>query len=95
MRNKNIPTIKMVDCPACGKKRLGKYANEDGSVDNPSQATVEVRDNVRYLEVCPFCIAKYQKEDKRFVKENLRKLAQAIRSKDDEDETDHRDFSLN
>lgn len=92
----SIPTIRMVDCPACNKKRLGKYVNEDGSVTQPSQETVDVRGSKRYLEACTFCVGRYQQQDKIFVRENLRKLSKAMVKQDtDGDDTDHKDFSLN
>jgi len=94
--NKKIPTIRLVNCPACNKQRLGKYANDDGSVDPASEETVEVRGGQRYLEACQFCVAKYQREDNRFVKENMKKLAEAMNQDNvPDDESDHRDFSLN
>lgn len=95
-KNKVIPTIRIVDCPACKKHRLGKYANEDGSVDVASEETVEVRGEERFLEVCEFCVARYKKQDEKFVRENLRKLAKAFQEKALPDgESDHKDFSLN
>jgi len=95
--NKNtIPTIRMIACPACDKPRLGKYANEDGSVDKASTQTVEVRGSSRYLEACEHCVRKYQAEDQRFVEANLRKLQKAFKAGDLPDEgSDHNDFSLN
>tara|TARA_R110002096_G_scaffold374382_1_gene568082 strand:- start:1799 stop:2125 length:327 start_codon:yes stop_codon:yes gene_type:complete len=92
-----IPTIRMVDCPACNKKRLGKYVNEDGGITQSSQETVDVRGSQRYLEVCTFCMGKYQQQDKVFVRENLRKLSKAMIKQDtaNDDDTDHKDFSLN
>lgn len=98
---KDIPTLKNVDCPSCGKHRLLKYANDDGTVTPASNETVEVRDTQRYLEVCEFCSIKYQREDEKFARDNLRKLAKALQAdnlpEDGEDEggSDHRDFSLN
>ncbi len=94
--NNSIPTIRMITCPACNKDRLGKYVNEDGSVTPASQETVEVRGEQRYLEACGFCVAKYQEQDKRFVKQNLSKLSKAIKDDNVPDgESDHKDFSLN
>lgn len=95
-KKQDIPTINIVDCPACGKHRLRKYVNQDGSVDAPSQQTVEVRDEERYLEVCEPCIARYRRSDDKFVKENLKKLSKAFNESDlPEGESDHKDFSLN
>lgn len=96
-KNKVIPTIKTVDCPACGKHRLKKYANADGSVDTPSVETVEVRDETRYLEVCEACSVRYQKADERYVKDNLKKLSKAFATDGlpADEESDHKDFSLN
>ncbi len=93
-----IPTIRMVDCPACNKKRLGKYVNSDGSITQPSQETVAVRGSERHLEACTFCVSRYQQQDKVFVRENLRKLSKAMikqEAADDDRDTDHKDFSLN
>lgn len=95
-KNKIIPTIKTITCPACNKNRLNKYANDDGSVDAASQETVEVREEVRYLEVCRFCVARYSKADNKFVMDNMHKLSKAFQeSHDDDKESDHKDFSLN
>lgn len=95
----DIPTFRRVSCPSCSKQRLLKQTNEDGTVSLPSQETVEVRGEERFLEVCEFCTIKYQKQDETFARENLKKLAKAIKVDnlpDDEDgESDHRDFSLN
>lgn len=94
--NNDIPTIRMVTCPACNKNRLGKYVNDDGSVTPVSQETVEVRDNQRYLEACSFCVKKYQDQDKRYVKENLSRLSKAmVKDNIPDGESDHKDFSLN
>ena len=95
-KNKTIPTIKLVTCPDCGKDRLQKTLNADGVLDPVSEETVEVRGKDRFLEVCEHCSARYQAEDKRFVKENLHKLSKAI-TKDNvpDGQSDHKDFSLN
>ena len=91
-----IPTIRVVTCPACKKDRLNKYANKDSSVDAASEETVEVRDEIRFLEVCNFCVAKYRKADERFVMDNMNKLRKALQvDKPKDDESDHKDFSLN
>lgn len=95
-KQSDIPTIKMTTCPACNKDRLGQYVNEDGSVTPVNTETVEVRGQERFLEVCGFCMRKYQREDERFAKENLKRLAKAIHKDNVPDgESDHRDFSLN
>jgi len=95
-KNKTIPTIHLVTCPACKKDRLGKYVNADGSVDTVNEETVEVRDEARFLDVCGFCIERYRKADEKFVMENMRKLAKAFQDDKPEDgESDHKDFSLN
>lgn len=98
-KNKKIPTITKVTCPACNKNRLGKYVNDDGSVDPVLIETVEVRETTRYLEVCDFCINRYRKEDERYVMDNYRKMVEALNSAEAEDaedkQTDHKDFSLN
>jgi len=93
---KDIPTIRVVTCPACKKPRLNKYQNADGGVDAANEETVEVRGENRYLEVCGFCTVKYRKADELFVLKNMRKLAKAFKSeKPKDDESDHKDFSLN
>lgn len=95
-KNETIPTIKVITCPACNKNRLGKYANDDGSVDPAIEETVEVRGSERHLEVCQFCSDRYRKQDERFVFENMRKLAQAMKESEGKDTgSDHKDFSLN
>ncbi|MHA2063103.1 MAG: hypothetical protein ACXABY_01860 [Candidatus Thorarchaeota archaeon] len=95
-KNKAIPTIRLVTCPACKKDRLGKYENADGSVDAASEETVETRGEKRYLEVCDFCVKKYRKVDEGFVTDNMRKLAKAFQDDKSEDgQSDHKDFSLN
>jgi hypothetical protein len=91
---KDIPTLKYVKCPACNKNRLTKYTNSDGTLTQPSQETVEVRGEERFLEVCQFCVIKYKRQDEKFAKDNLLKLAQAMKL-DDEQGSDHKDFSLN
>jgi len=95
--NKNsIPTIRVITCPACNKNRLHKYANEDGTVTQASQETVEVRDGQRFLEACGPCVERYKKQDQQFVRDNLKKLSKAFKSDNiPEDGTDHKDFSLN
>jgi ssDNA-binding Zn-finger/Zn-ribbon topoisomerase 1 len=87
-----IPTIKIVDCPDCGKNRLGKYVNEDGTVSPASEETFDVRGEERFMEVCKFCSLKYQKSDQRYAKNNLAKLAKALKTNKG---SDHKDFSLN
>ena len=95
-KNKTIQTIRLVTCPACNKDRLSKYVNKDGNVDAVNQETVEVRDEMRFLDVCDFCVVKYRKADEKFVMENMRKLAKAMQDKQPEGgESDHKDFSLN
>lgn len=96
-KNRAIPTINLITCPACEKDRLYKYVTKDGSVDAASQETVEVRDEIRFLEVCTFCVDRYRKADEKFVMENMRKLAKAMQEdkSDDGGESDHKDFSLN
>lgn len=97
-KNRAIPTINLITCPACDKDRLNKYVNEDGSVNAASEETVEVRDEKRFLEVCGFCVERYRKADEKFVMENMRKLAKAMqesKSDDGDGESDHKDFSLN
>ncbi len=96
-KNKTIPTIKTITCPACNKDRLTKYVNTDGSVTVASEETVEVREETRYLEVCRFCTIRYRKADDKFVMENMLKLSKALREDDNDEDnkSDHKDFSLN
>lgn len=96
-RNKTIPTIKLIDCPACNKRRLERYVQEDGTVEAASTETVEVRGETRHLDACQFCVAKYQKSDERFVIQNMKNLRRAFKESvnDDEGGSDHNDFSLN
>jgi hypothetical protein len=95
-QNRDIPTIRIVTCPACERDRLNKYANADGSIDVANEETVEVRGQQRYLEVCNFCVVRYRKADEKFVTDNMRKLAKAFQDGKSEDgESDHKDFSLN
>lgn len=98
-KNKEIPTIKVITCPACQKDRLSRYVKTDGSVDSASEETVEVRGESRHLDVCGMCVSQYRKEDEKFVLDNYRKMVQAMSEvKTDEvdgTQTDHKDFSLN
>lgn len=94
--SEEIPTIRIVDCPACGKHRLRKYENADGTMSPVSEEAVDVREESRFLEVCGFCVIKYQKSDERFVMDNMDKLRKAMKAtKMPDEETDHTDFSLN
>ncbi len=87
----DIPVIQYLTCPACKKPRLPKQADNLAV----SIETVEVRGEIRYLDVCRFCIEKYHKSDERFMEENMRKLAQAMKERDVSDkDSDHTDFSL-
>ena len=88
---KVISTIKLVVCPACSKPRLCKYVDEDNSVSEASDVTVDVRGDTRFLDVCGTCIDGYRKADEEFVRSNMRKLVKAVMGED----TDHKDFSLN
>jgi len=94
-KNNAIPTIRFITCPACDKDRLGKYEEADGGVMPANADTVTVRGEERYLEVCEFCTAKYQKADERFVVHNMRKLARSLKDTKSKGESDHKDFSLN
>ena len=94
-KNNAIPTIRLVTCPACNKDRLGKYEETDGSIPPANTDIVTVRGEERYLEVCEFCIVRYQKADKQFVAHNMRKLARSLKDTKPEDQSDHKDFSLN
>jgi DNA-directed RNA polymerase subunit RPC12/RpoP len=91
---KTIPTLKYVDCPACNKKRLLKQVQEDGTVSAVSTETVEVREEQRHVDVCEFCVIRYQKADQRFVMENLRKIQKAVHVDRDNVDSDHKDFQL-
>jgi len=93
-KNGDIPTIRTITCPACQKNRLGKYENDDGSVNPVNEETVEVRGETRNLEVCMPCINRYRRSDEKFVLENMRKLSKAL-TESERKESDHRDFSLN
>lgn len=91
-----ILTMRIVNCPACGKRRLRKYENADGTMSHVSEETVSVREESRFLEACSFCVIKYQKSDERFVMDNMDKLRKAMKeTKIPDEETDHTDFSLN
>lgn len=94
--NKHVPTIVMIACPSCDKKKLTKYQNTDGTTDTARNVTINVRGEERYLEVCDTCDTKYKRTDENFVIENMRKLAKAMQaSKNKDGESDHKDFSLN
>lgn len=98
-KNKEIPTIKTITCPACNKDRLSRYVNADGSVSSASEEVIEVRGESRHLDVCGMCVSRYRQQDQRFVLDNYRKMVQAMSEvKTDEvdgKQTDHKDFSLN
>lgn len=95
-KNQTIPTIRLVNCPACKKDRLGRYVNEDNTTPPVQTTTVEVRGEERYLDVCGFCAERYSQTDQKFVMDNMRKLAQAFKNPTvDEESSDHKDFSLN
>lgn len=93
--NKDITTLRHVECPACNKNRLTKPLDEEGNVAATSDETVDVRGEVRFLDVCSFCIARYSKADEQFVRANLKKIQDAVSvNPDSEKKTDHKDFSL-
>lgn len=93
--NKTIPSFRHVTCPSCNKPRLLKEIKEDGTLDLVSDEQVEVRGERRYVDVCGFCVTKYQRADERFVMENLKKIQRAVSAnRDDLKDTDHKDFSL-
>lgn len=98
-KKKEIPTIKVITCPACNKDRLSRYVNADGNIDLASEETVEVRGESRHLDVCATCVSRYRQEDEKFVLENYRKMVKAmgeVKTDDvDGEQTDHKDFSLN
>ena len=95
----NTPTRndrRMVNCPDCGKQRLAKLMNEDGTVDAPSTNYIEVREQKRFVEACGFCQIKYEKADKKFLRDTIIKMQKAMKDGVSGDGTsgDHRDFSL-
>ncbi len=93
--NKDIITVTHVVCPACNKNRLMKAPNEDGNTETTSDETVDVRGETRFLDVCSFCITRYQKTDEQFIKKNLKKIQEAVSvDPDGKTKTDHKDFSL-
>lgn len=77
-----IPSLRYVVCPECSKSRLLKEINVDGSVEEVSDETVEVRDEKRFIDACGFCKNKYQQADEKFMKDNLKKIQRAMNSKD-------------
>ena len=87
-----IPTIHLVVCPACQKRRHTKYADENGVVPVPQQETVVVRGEARFVDVCNFCTMKYQTKDQRFILENLKKLQRAAKNRGDG--TTEKDFNI-
>ena len=89
-----IPTLKHVTCPACSKDRLLVQVQDDGTVPSVSTDTVEVRGEQRFLQVCKFCFVKYEKADRKFVMENLKKLQKAVHVDRDNADSDHEDFQL-
>jgi len=96
LKNSSIPTVKLITCPACDKKRFRREINSDGEFPPASQETVEVRGETRFLEVCEHCIDKYRKADEKFMIETMRKLSSASRvAKENDNDSDHTDFSLN
>lgn len=95
-QKKTIPSFRYVTCPACNKPRLLKEIQEDGTLEAVSTDTVEVRGETRHVDACNFCIIKYEKADRRFVMDNLKKIQKAATStnRDDLKDSDHKDFSL-
>ena len=93
--SRDIATMCYVECPGCNKNRLTKQVNAEGKAEETSDKTVDVRGEVRFLDVCSFCIIRYEKADEQFVKANLKKIQQAVSvNPEDGAETDHKDFSL-
>jgi len=90
----SIPSYKHVACPACKRDRLLRPLQEDGTTKPVSDDTVEIRGKTRYHDVCQFCAIKYEKADKRFMRENLRKIDKAMQAGQVDEESDHEDFSL-
>lgn len=85
--------MRLLDCPACKKRRLYKTMNSDGTVDPVSTTTFEVRGKKRFQEVCQNCAVKYFQEDMRYAVENLDKMQEVAQDRET-DTTDHKDFSI-
>jgi hypothetical protein len=81
-----IPTLKVVKCPACGKPRMKRYVKDDGTIDLPSDRTIDVRGEVRYVEACQFCLAKYQRRDEQYLKNNMERIAKAMQDRKNSDD---------
>jgi acetyl-CoA carboxylase beta subunit len=84
---------RIMECPACKKRRLYKDMNPDGTVDPVSTTTFEVRGKKRFQEVCQKCAVRYFQEDMRFAVENLDKMQDVAQDRQT-DTTDHTDFSI-
>lgn len=89
-----LSKVRRVPCPDCGKERLIKRVMEDGQIEETSSETVEVRGEVRHIDVCMFCKTKYEKRDQKFVMDNLRKVQKAAQNRDKASDSDHEDFTL-
>lgn len=93
--SQTIPSFRYVACPDCKKHRLLKEIKEDGTNDQASQDSVDVRGETRFVDVCGPCVTKYEQRDKRFVMENLKKIQKAMKvDRENLKDTDHKDFSL-
>lgn len=88
----SIPTINLVDCPKCGKHRLGKYLGDDGKPLPVSKETTDVRGETRLLDVCGPCADRYRIADAKFIMENFKKIQKALRNR--KDGTTDKDFTI-
>lgn len=91
--NNTKQDMRLVECPACKKRRLYKMMNSDGTVDPVSTTTFEVRGKKRYQEVCQPCAVKYFQEDMKFAIKNLDQMQDVAQDKTN-DTTDHKNFSI-
>jgi uncharacterized protein YbaR (Trm112 family) len=87
-----IPTIHLVVCPSCNKKRHTKYEDSEGKVLVVNTETITVRGEQRFIDVCANCSIKYQIKDQRFIIQNLKKLQNAAKSRNDG--TTDKDFTI-
>lgn len=85
-KDKNIPTLKSVKCPACDKPRIYRYVKEDGTIDQPSDKTINIRGEVRYVDVCKFCQAKYERKDEIYIRNNMKRVSKAMQDRTNSDE---------
>lgn len=93
LQKQPVPTIALVNCPKCNKRRLGKYLGEDNKPFPVSNETIEVRGETRLVDVCGFCDLRYRESDRKFIMDNLKKIQKAMRERR-LDPTSHKDFSI-